>query len=153
MSISKSELLMGRDKEYPAEYTKQISSNLDVLCEKMNVIRSAYGSPMTVSSGWRPPTLNAATKNAAKTSKHLFGLACDIEDLDNVLWNWCISNLDILQSLGLYLEDRRWTPSWVHFQCGPPSSLKRIYIPSSKPAIKPELWNGKYDSKYDGPEL
>jgi len=153
MSISKAELTMGREKAYPKDYTREVSSNLDVLCEKMNVVRAKYGKPMKVASGWRPPSINDSTANAAKTSKHLFGLACDVQDLDGQLWKWCLENLDLMQELGIYLEDRRWTPTWVHFGLGPPGSLKRIFIPSSKPAPAPKLWDGKYDfDKYDGPE-
>jgi len=150
--ISKSELLQNRDKMYPAEYTREVSKNLDVLCQKLNVIRQAYGSPMNISSGWRPKAINDSTANSAKLSKHLSGLAADVKCVDNKFWTWCINNLELLQQQGLYLEDRRWTPTWVHLQIGPPGSLKRIFIPSTKPAPAPTLFDGKYDSKFDGIE-
>jgi len=149
MSISLQELTMGRDKQFPNEYTKEVQANLKVLHEKINVIRTAYGKPMTVSSGWRPAAINSATPNAAKASKHMVGLAVDIRDIDNSLWNWTVANLELIQELGLYLEDRRYTGSWVHYQIGAPKSGKRIFIPSSAPAPHPELWNGQYETKYD----
>lgn len=152
MSISKSELTMGRETTYKSDYTREVSSNLDVLCNKINVIRTAYGKPMTVASGWRPRALNDLTANAAKNSKHITGLAVDIVDKDGQLWNWCMNNLQLISMLGLYLEDKRYTANWVHFGIGAPSSLKRIFKPNSKPAPYPHLWDGKYDSKWDGPE-
>lgn len=151
MALTKDEILMGRDKKYPATYTDQISKNIDRLLIQMNQVRAAYGKPMKVASGWRPPEINEATSNAAKGSNHLWGLAVDIQDLDGSLWKWCMANLALLQKLGLYLENKRWTPTWTHFQCVPPASGKRIYIPSAQPAPAPQIWDGQYDSKYDRP--
>lgn len=147
--ISKSELLQGRDKTYANDYTKEISDNLDRLLVPLNQIRSAYGKPMTVTSGWRPPSINANTPGAAPKSKHMLGLAADIADQDGALWAWVIKNLDLMKQLGIYLEDKRWTPGWVHFGLGAPTSGKRIFIPSSAPASAPNAWDGKYDPKYD----
>lgn len=149
--LTKDELLMGRDKQFPAAYTPQISANLDKTLAIFNQVRAAYGKPMNVRSGWRPPEINEATSNAAKGSNHLWGMACDFADNDGSLWKWCMFNLALLQKLGIYLEDKRWTPTWVHMQIVPPGSKKRIYIPSANPAINPKLWDGKYDAKFDLP--
>lgn len=147
--ISMNELLMGRDKSYPNEYTKAVQQNLTVLLEKINVVRKAYNKPMTVSSGWRPSGINNTTPGAAKASKHLTGLAVDIQDTTNELWNWCMENLTLLQELGLYLEDRRYTRTWVHFQVGSPASGKRIFKPTASAPPHPELWSGTYDKQFD----
>lgn len=147
--LAKSELLMGRDLQYPADYTQEISDNLDKLLIPMNKVRAAWNTPMTVNSGWRPPSINTATPGAAKASKHMIGLAVDISDPDGKLWAWVLQNLDLMQQLGLYFEDKRWTPNWVHFQLGAPGSGKRIFVPSSAPAGAPTAWDGQYDSKYD----
>ena len=148
--ISKDELLQGCDHQYPSDYTPEISSNLDSLLVPMNQVRTIYGKPMMVTSGWRPPSINASTPGAAKHSKHMVGLACDISDLDGSLWTWVLARLDLMQSLGLYFEDKRWTPSWCHFQLGPPASGKRIFVPSADRAMAPNIWDGRYDPKYDG---
>lgn len=147
--ITKEELLMGRDKKYASSYTKEISDNLDKLLIPINELRYKYGKAMVVSSGWRPPAVNEATSNAAKKSNHLMGLAVDIRDVDGKLRDWCIENLEFIASLGLFLEDFRWTRGWVHFQCVPPGSGKRVFIPSTKPAPYPEAWSGKYDKALD----
>jgi len=65
MPISKDELLKGRDKQYPNDYTQEISDNLDKLLIPLNKIRDAYGKPMTIDSGWRPPSINGSTPGAA----------------------------------------------------------------------------------------
>jgi uncharacterized protein YcbK (DUF882 family) len=147
--ITKSELLKGRDALYPADYTQTISNNLEELLIALNAIRTAYGKPMIVDSGWRPSAINDATSNAAHHSKHLIGLAADIADPDGSLWLWVLANLDLMQKLGIYMEDKRWTPSWVHFQLGPPLSGHRIFIPSAAPALAPTAWNGVYDVAFN----
>lgn len=147
--ITKAELLKGRDKQYALEYTQQISDNLDQLLMAINKIRDAYGKPMIVNSGWRPPEINAATPGAATHSKHIEGLAVDIADPDGKLMEWVLANLDIEQELNLFNEDFRWTPNWVHFQLGAPKSGKRIFVPSTAPATSPNRWNGQYDEKYN----
>ena len=147
--ITKDEILMGRDKQYPDEYTEEISNNIDSLLEIINQVRIAYNKPMIVASGWRPAEINESTSNAAKNSNHIKGLAVDIKDTDGKLWKWVILNLDLMKRLGLYFEDKRWTPTWVHFQIIPPKSSKRIYIPSTAPAKADDIWDGKYDSKYN----
>jgi uncharacterized protein YcbK (DUF882 family) len=147
--IKLEEILMGRDTKYPQDFTPEVKANIKVLYEKINIIREKYGKPMSVSSGWRPQAINDATSNAAKKSKHIVGLAIDIKDTDSKLWKWCMENLELLQELGLYLEDKRWTPTWVHFQIGPPASGLRIFRPSRAAATAPELWNGNYDQKYN----
>lgn len=154
MAITKDELLRGRDKSFADEYTEQISDNLDELVKALNVIRTAFNKPMTVTSGWRPPSINAMTPGAAPQSKHQIGLACDFKDTDGSLWTWCLQNLQLLADNNVYLEDARWTRTkdgsgWVHMQLGAPKSRKRIFVPSSSLPIAPNFWSGKYDSKWD----
>jgi hypothetical protein len=147
MAISMEEILMGRAelKDLPQD----IQDNLNDLLPRLNVIRTAYGKPLTVNSGLRRQSDNDATANAAKSSSHLVGMAVDLKDTTNEFWTWCVANLELIQAQGLYLEDRRWTPTWVHLSTRPPGSGKRIFVPSSAPAIAPKLWSGVYDRKFD----
>jgi hypothetical protein len=149
MAITKEEILMGRDKTHASEYTKEVSDNIDKLLVAMNVIRKAYGKPMKVSSGWRPVGINANIKGAAKSSSHTVGMACDIRDTDGTLWNWCLQNLQLIKDCGLYLEDRRWTPNWVHFQTRKVSSGNRIFRAFAGEPPHPTIWDGKYDKKFN----
>ena len=127
--ITKSEILMSRDTQYPDDYTQEVSDNIDKLLECLNKFRVIYGKPMTVSSGWRPAALNATVKNAAKKSNHILGLACDFKDLDGSLDQYCLDNLDVLESCGLYLESPDKTSGWSHLQCVPPRSGSRVFKP------------------------
>jgi uncharacterized protein YcbK (DUF882 family) len=127
--IQKSEVLMGRDKSHAKEYTDEISKNIDKLLIPLNKLRKAYGKIMVVSSGWRPVTLNAKTANAAKKSNHVKGLACDFQDKDGKLDEWCMQNLNKLKEFGLWLEDPGSTPGWCHLQCLPPKSGNNPFKP------------------------
>ena len=147
--ISKAEILMGRDTQYAIEYTDQISGNIDQLLVPINKLRDAYGKPMKVNSGWRPPEVNGSTPGAAAHSKHMIGLAVDISDPDGELMKWTLANLALLAELGLYMEDFRWTPNWCHYQVGPPTSGHRIFVPSANRALAPDKWNGDYDHSFD----
>ena len=129
MGISKKEILMGRDVQYPTDYTKEISDNIDKLLIPLNKFREIYGKPMTVSSGWRPPSVNAGIANAAKRSNHMLGLACDFLDTDGALDKFCMENLNVLKDLGLYLEHPDATKGWCHLQCVPPKSGNRVFRP------------------------
>jgi hypothetical protein len=149
MAILKEELLKGRDVKYPADYTQEVSDNLDKLLIPLNKIRDAWGKPMTVTSGWRPPSINGATPGAATHSKHMEGLAADISDPDNSLWHWVLENLQLMKDLDLFMEDRRWTPGWVHLGLGQPASGRRIFVPSSNPPVDPDSWDGVYDHTFD----
>lgn len=149
-TITLEKYFMGRDKQYPSEFTSEIEDNAKTLLRKVNMLFNELKiKEVTVNSGWRPVALNNTISNAAKKSNHTLALAVDLSDRDNILWNKLLENLDVLQRFGLYLEDRRYTPSWVHIQCIPPKSGKRIFIPSSSAPIAPHLWDGKYDSKFN----
>lgn len=148
--ISKQELLMGRDLQFPQEYTDVISYNLDKLLEVMNKVRTVYNQPMIVNSGWRPSSINSSTPGAAKNSAHCIGLAVDISDPNGILWKWVLENLQLMKDLGIYLEDKRWTASWVHFGLVKPASGHRIFVPNASRPLAPGAWDGNYDhDKYD----
>jgi hypothetical protein len=125
--ITREEILMGRDKIVPLSQEQE--DNLEHLLECLNKLRTAYGKPMYVSSGYRPEAINSKVKGAAKKSNHIMCLACDFKDLDGSLDEWCLQNLDILEECGLYLESPMHTPNWCHLQAIPPKSGKRIFIP------------------------
>lgn len=147
--ISKDELLKGRDVQYASDYTQEISDNLDKILPLLNQVRAAWGKPMTVTSGWRPPSINGSTPGAAAHSKHMLGLAADIEDMDGSLWTWVLQNLQLMKDLGFYFEDKRWCPGWVHFGFGPSTSGKRIFVPNANRPANPDSWDGEYDHSFD----
>jgi len=110
------EVLMGRDKQAPLDDV-QWRNLCDLLC-RINALRVHYGKPMTVSSGYRPPSINAGV-GGAKRSAHMSCQAVDFSDPNGELAAWCLKNMKLLIQLGLYLEDPAFTQGWVHLQSRP----------------------------------
>jgi uncharacterized protein YcbK (DUF882 family) len=119
----------------PHQYktTPEIDANLNILLEKANIIRSAYGKPMTISSGLRDAAqqqrLISEGKSNAPKSHHLTGEAADILDQDGSLKIWVKDNIKLFEDTGLWMEDFAHTPTWVHMQIVPPRSGNRFFIP------------------------
>jgi hypothetical protein len=149
--ITMDEILMGRAKF--DELSLEIQANLTELHRRINLLRDKIARPLKVNDGLRRLGIDKP-KNGAAKSKHYLGQAIDLDDDDSAwLWNWCRDNLHFLAEIGLWMEDPRWTHgngTWMHFQIVPPGSGKRIFIPSTKPASAPNLWDGKYDKSLDG---
>lgn len=153
--ITVEQYFMGRDKSSPP--TPEMRDNAQVMVALANEMleeaqidgvaldRMDQVTGTLVASGYRPPAVNERTANAAKNSVHLTCEGVDIQDSRTQdLARWCLRNLPILQRLGLYLENPRWTFSeggdhWVHIQIRPPASGNRVFIPSKAPPRGPEL--------------
>jgi len=147
MTILLSDYWMGRDKLYPLQLTIEVQANAAKTIARWNALLAraaadnvylqADSNGSIVTSGWRPREVNDATSNAAANSRHITGEAMDGRDLKMLrpFARWCLRNLTVLQSLGLWMEDPRWTPDWVHLQIVPPLSGHRVFIPSSAPPI------------------
>lgn len=144
--ISRDEVLMNRDKEFPL--SPELETNLTNLLVAVNKLRTLYGKAMTVSSGYRPGHYNKDA-GGALNSPHVECLAIDVFDADGIIWNWVLLNLKSLKDFGLYMEDKRWCKGWVHFQYKKPISGNRIFIPTKGNPPHPELWDGIYDYQYN----
>jgi hypothetical protein len=126
---------MGRDKLYPDELTAKRRLNATRTVELVNALLKRYQdtggdvSHAVVSSGWRPPQINAKVRNAAPRSNHMECLACDIADVSGKLDAWCLANQSVLHELGLWLEHPGYTKGWCHVQTVPPRSGNRVFIP------------------------
>lgn len=116
----------------------EIDANLATLLERMNKVRTAYNKPMTVTSGLRSKADQIRIynqkgitdlKKIPLASKHLIGAACDISDPKGVLAKWVQENMPLMEEIGLWFEDFKSTPTWVHFQIQPPKSGARIFKP------------------------
>lgn len=88
--------------------------------------------------GFRPQDCKVGMEN----STHKEGRGGDIYDLSRQFASWCLAHPEELEKRGLYMEDPRWTPSWVHLQDVPPRSGLRVYRPSMAPALagNPPAW-------------
>ena len=138
--INDSAYWMGRDVKYASELTGEIEENAKELIGRVNnLLASLLMGEREVRSGWRPQGVNDATKNAAASSKHITGQAVDLADNDRSLAKAIMLDPEALETFGLWMEDTRWTPTWVHLQSVPPKSGKRIYIPNASPPIAPPV--------------
>lgn len=138
--INDSAYWMGRDVKYASELTGEIEENAKELIGRVNnLLASLLMGEREVRSGWRPQGVNDATKNAAASSKHITGQAVDLADNDRSLAKAIMLDPEALETFGLWMEDTRWTPTWVHLQSVPPKSGKRIYIPNSSPPLAPPV--------------
>lgn len=138
--ITYDQYMRGRDTAYPQYMTPQIKANALVTIEKANALIEAALkdgvdfeiNPVTgsvVSSGWRPPQINATTPGAKPKSLHLTGEAIDIYDPDGDLDDWCMANINFLRQLGLSMEHPSATKGWCHVQTRPPKSGRVCFYP------------------------
>jgi len=96
--------------------SQDIIDNLVNLTKAVERYRVQLGRPLKVTSGYRPPDINAAV-GGAPGSLHLYGKAMDIycpEIGENVLYNL----FDASWNGGLGLYDRGGS-GWVHVDIGP----------------------------------
>lgn len=136
-------------------YTEQQADNCDALLESVNQCLDfaardkCYRSPVDPDTGSQISGAKGgsgdggfrlvSSATGSKGSSHKDANGIDIYDPARALAAWCVANPQILAALGLYMEDPRWTPGWVHLQRVPPKSGKRIYIPSTSAPLAPAL--------------
>lgn len=124
--ITRAEILNKHDVSNPL--TPVMEGNLRRLLDAINKLRLAYGKPMVVSSGYRPPAHNAKI-GGAPNSCHLVCAAVDFKDRDGDIKKFCLDNLSLLEECGLWMEDPSATPSWCHLQIQAPVSHRRVFKP------------------------
>lgn len=140
--LSVQDYYMGRDKQYPLLLSTAMRKNAETMVELVNkLIILAKGAGVTfeinpttktvISSGWRPPAVNANTAGAAVNSKHMTCQACDIYDPDGDLDDWLMteSGQKVMADLGLWHEHPAATRGWAHVQSIPPRSGRRTFYP------------------------
>ena len=113
--------------------------NLERLLTAVNKLRAAYGKPMKVTSGFRSKAdqiriyADKGITDLAKIpmkSAHLSAEAVDFADPDNRLKdfiNKCTPKQ--LEEFGIFYEDFKCSPGWLHCQIRKPASGKRFFIP------------------------
>jgi len=128
---------MDRAVAYKGDMSPEIVRAATHLLRKVNQLIAVSGlalepHPVTrnpISSGWRPPAVNARVPNAAPRSKHMTGDAVDLYDPEGELDEWCMEHLDVLAELGLWMEHPSATKGWCHLQQVPPRSGRRVFWP------------------------
>lgn len=125
----------GRDVQYAKELTPQIRANAKVTIERANRLLAMFYAAVSgavrrdATSGWRPAVVNANTKGASPTSKHMTGEAVDVEDASQALDKWLMTpaGQQALVMCELWLEHPESTPTWCHLQTVPPRSGNRVF--------------------------
>src|SRR3990167_6517242 len=120
---------MGRDKLFPIELTDALHQNAEQTVAGANVLLGFFGEHRKVNSGWRPMAINAFTPGAAVKSKHMTCQACDLDDPEGDLDEWCLAHPEILAKIELWQEHPASTKGWTHVQIVPPRSGKRVFYP------------------------
>lgn len=77
--------------------TEQAVENITLLCTKLlQPLRSLYGKPMIVESGFRVKELNDLLPNSSPTSDHMNGLAADIKCENPKVLLSCLLSSDLM---------------------------------------------------------
>lgn len=129
--ITLTDYWMGRDREFPLALTPQIEKNAALTVQLVNALLVRFGEGRKVTSGWRPPEVNAKTAGAAPKSKHMTGQAIDLADPEGDLDDWLMSaeGQAAMAELGLWHEHPAATKGWAHLQTVPPRSGRRTFYP------------------------
>jgi len=102
---------LGIDNTPPQE----VLPNLQVLAEGLEVLRALLGHPLTVSSGYRCPQLNAAVHGASH-SAHEEGFAADFTCPD---YGTPLQIVQFLASVPLVFDQIIQEGNWVHASFAP----------------------------------
>lgn len=126
MGISLKEYLTASGTYPERESHKDVNKdNAERLLKAVNsfLVELDYKGIVKISSGFRPPEVNAGIGNAAKKSLHMECLAVDIlDDKNQTLGKLCASKPDLMKKYGLFLEDLTSTlgknTNWTHLDLG-----------------------------------
>jgi len=129
--ITRNEILMGRDKEFPID--TKLEYNLELLLKRLNHFEVEYwnfsGRTLEIASGYRPDHYNREVGGSLH-SAHLTCEAVDLADSNKAIKLWIVSYSRILDICDLYMEDPKFTPHWCHLSTR--AASRRIFIPYSK---------------------
>ena len=93
---------------------------LTELAELLEVIRTHFGKPLKINSGFRGAAVNAGTPGSSKTSQHMKGEAADIAipGVDDAeIHRWIVKDSGL--KYGQCILERPPGRSWVHVSiCG-----------------------------------
>jgi len=109
--ITPEQYLMGRDKTYPLDM--QQARNMANLLARVNFLLATLKIQTTVSSGYRPSAINK-TIGGAKLSTHTVCAGIDLYDHDGSIAKLLKSKQDILEFVGLWMEEPSFTKGWLH---------------------------------------
>lgn len=128
MRFSVDELLKAGSHKWDKKDVDAVTlRNLEDLCRKVNAL--GYQPPMLASSCLRSLADQKRINPSAIGSSHLYGCAVDIADPKGELKKWLETRWGELVNCGLYMENPKATPTWVHLQTYAPKSMNRVFNP------------------------
>ena len=128
MRFSVEELLKAGTHKWDKSQVDDVTlRNLEDLCRKINAL--GYQPPKVASSCLRSIADQKRINPTAMGSSHLYGAAVDISDPKGELKAWITKNSQLLTYNGLWMEDPKYTKTWVHLQIYAPKSMNRFFIP------------------------
>ncbi len=117
------------------ERHEELAKNAAKIVALASEICARAGVKAVCTSGWRPESHNKRIGGSLK-SKHIHCQAIDLWDPDKCLGEWCVSNIEALVELGLYMESLTVTHKspertgrWLHLQFVAPASSNRVFMP------------------------
>lgn len=101
--------------------SEQAVENITLLCTKLlQPLRSLYGKPMHINSGFRCKELNDITPGSSDTSDHIKGLAADIRcDNPKALLQCLLASKLVFDQAILY-------PTFLHLSYRPTRNRERV---------------------------
>lgn len=101
------------------EFREEFADNATILLARVNnLLHELKIANATISSGWRPPSLNVTLPNAAKKSYHTIGMAVDLHDPDGAIKQAILERHELLKIYDLWMEHPAHTPTWCHLDMG-----------------------------------
>lgn len=127
----------GRDVQFAKDLTATIRANAALAIRAVNELLEDFynarpnAAGRDATSGWRPLAVNSTTAGASATSLHMRALAIDVEDDDEELDTWLMTEPGqrALVAHGLWMEHPGATPRWCHLQLKSPGSGRRVFYP------------------------
>lgn len=107
-------------------------ANLKALCENvLEPLRQWYGKPITISSGYRSPTLNNHPEvRGATNSQHMKGEAADLHLPTIAIGRqWLVFLLDLCAFDQIIWEHNKKGCYWIHISYKRIGTNRQLYIP------------------------
>ena len=101
--------------------TKEQAENLTELARRITLLEELMERTFTVNSGFRTYMDQMRINVRCPKSAHTEGKAVDLDDKDGSIYDFLINNPDMLIKLDFYVEQKTFTPKWIHLQTRPTS--------------------------------
>ena len=122
--ITPKEYLMGRDAEFPLDMLQ--ARNMAELLSRVNWLLAKLDIDAKVTSGYRPSAINKKI-GGAKMSTHTVCAGVDLADSHGEIAKKLLENLNLLETVGLWIESPAHTKGWVHLDMK--ERKNRVFIP------------------------